>query len=325
MARRIPGLRTAVLLAIAVQASAVTQEQPGSGSADIAMAIVKEYAVGLDDPGLHTVRSLIRALTTRDLFVRVDRRVMARWQKEPITRASWVVRLQRTGDRIARLEAVAKKRLLDGEEAAELARERRRLRRMKRQEAAWLAVYSKVKPRDYPFVLTGRQVLELGVIDGCTTASRAFAVLARAAGLEVRLVGASNLDTLREVWRPGRERAEGGVNGHKMALVRIKGRWRLVNTNFHAPARDPAYEILDVVNGKPVRPETLPGQVLRLPSMQVDDGRRSPRLVVTNVGAPDAEDLGEHSFAANLNLAVSGDPLSPVCRNPALVPLLGGP
>jgi len=311
-------------LMIALGGAAVTQEEPRRASDKIAMAFVREYAVGLDDPGLHTVRSLIRVLTTRDLFVRVDRRAMARWQQKPIVRAAWVVRLRRTGDRLARLEAVSKNRLLDGEEAAELSRMRRQLRRMKRQEAAWLAVYSRSKPRDYPFVLTGRQVLELRVIDGCTTASRAFSVLARAAGLEVRLVGASNLDALREVWRPGRERAEGGVNGHKMALVRIKGRWHLVNTNFHAPAGDPAYEIFDVVNGKPVSPETLPGQVLRLPSMQVDDGRRSPRLVVTNVGSPDAEDLGEHSFAANLNLAVSGDPGSPLCRNPALVALLGG-
>jgi transglutaminase-like putative cysteine protease len=285
---------------------------------------VKEYAVGLDDPGLHTVRSLVRALTTRGLFVRVDRRAMARWHQDPDARTSWLARLRRISDRVARLEATARKRLLDGEEAAELNRARRTLRRMQRQDAAWLAVYSRALPRDYPFVLTGRHVLELGVLDGCTTASRAFSVLARAAGLEVRLVGASNLDTLRGIWQPGRERAEGGVNGHKMALVRIEGRWHLVNTNSHAPARDPSYEIFDTVNGKPVTPETLPGQVLRLPSMQVDDGRRSPRLVVTNVGSPDAEDLGEHTFAANLNLAVSGDPSSPLCRNPALVALLGG-
>jgi len=317
-------MRIAALLAIGLASGAPTQEQPRAGPADVARAFVTEYAVGLDAPGLHTVRSLIRALTTRDLFVRVDRRVMARWHRDPDARASWLARFRRIADRVARLEATAKKRLLDGEEAAELNGARRNLRRLQRQDAAWLAVYSRALPRDYPFVLTGRKVLELGVIDGCTTASRVFSVLARAAGFEVRLVGASNLDTLRAIWRPGRERAEGGVNGHKMALVRIKGRWHLVNTNLHAPARDPAYEILAVVNGKPVSPETLPGQVLRLPSMQVDDGRRSPRLVVTNVGSPAAEDLGEHTFEANLNLAVSGDPASPLCRNPALIALLGG-
>ena len=110
-----------------------------------------------------------------------------------------------------------------------------------------------------------------------------------------------------------------------MALVRVRGQWHLVNASYFAPHADPAYEIFATVDGHPVAPETLPGTVLRLPSMQVQERGRSPQLVVTCVGAPDAEDLGEHSLEANLNLAVSGDPASPLCRNPALTGLLGAP
>ena len=62
--------------------------------------------------------------------------------------------------------------------------------------------------------------------------------------------------------------------------------------------------------------------MLRLPSMQVADGRHSPRLVVTNVGKEGIQDLGEHSLSENLNLAVSGDPGSPLCTNPALRTIL---
>ena len=52
--------------------------------------------------------------------------------------------------------------------------------------------------------------------------------------------------------------------------------------------------------------------------MQVDDGRRSPRLVVTKVGSATAPNLGEFSLAANLNLSVSGDPGNPICKSNAL-------
>jgi len=284
---------------------------------------VRERAVGLEAPGLHTVRSLIRAIRARDLFVKVDRRIMARWHREPTARATWLERLQRTEARIEGLHDIARGRLLTGDEAADLSRAERTLRLMQRRDAAWRRVYSKVEPRDYPFVLTGRKALDLGVLDGCTSASRTFCLLARAAGLEVRLVGASDLAGLRRIWRPGEERADGGVNGHKMALVRLEGTWHLVNTNYHAPTRNPPYEILDSLNGESVDPGTLPGKVLRLPSMQVADGRRSPALVVTDVARPDAENLGEFTREANLNLAVSGDPASPMCRNPALVEILG--
>jgi hypothetical protein len=296
--------------------------QPVTPPRDIARAFVKEYAVGLDDPGLHTVRSLIRALRTRDLFVHVERSVMARWHRDPVARAAWLARLERVAGRVAGLRSTAAARLLGEEEAAALAGAERVLHRMGRQDAAWREVYSAVQPADYPFVLSGRKALELGVLDGCTTFSRAFCVLARAAGLEVRLVGASDLAALRRIWRPGQERAPGGVNGHKMVLVRVEGRWHLVNQSVYAPHAEPAYEIFDTVDGQAITPETLPGTVLRLASMQVDDGKRSPELVVTGVAPATAEDLGEHSLEANLNLAVSGDPSSPLCRNPALCALL---
>jgi hypothetical protein len=194
---------------------------------------------------------------------------------------------------------------------------------MHRREAAWQRVYRDVSPRDYPFVLTGSQVLELGVIDGCTSASRMFAVLANAAGIETRLVCCSNLDSIRRVVRPGLEPVREVVNGHKMALVRIAGRWHLVNPNYYAPERGPAYEIFTEVDGQAVGPEMLLGRILRLPSMQVADGRRSPELLVTNIGAPGVVDMGERTLDENLNLSVSGDPGDPICANPALGELLG--
>lgn len=311
-----------ICLVFAALVAGCAAPPPASPPCVAARSLVKERAVGLEAPGLHTVRSLIRAIRSRDLFVKVDRRIMARWRREPSARATWLERLQRTSARVEELRAIAGERLHTGDEAADLSRAERILRLMRHRDAAWRGLYSKVEPRDYPFVLTGRKALELGVLDGCTSASRTFCLLARAAGLEVRLVGASDLEGLRHIWRPGEERVDGGVNGHKMALVRLEGTWHLVNTNYHAPARNPPYEILDSLKGEPVEPGTLPGKVLRLPSMQVADGRRSPALVVTGVAGPDAEDLGEFTREANLNLAVSGDAACPTCRNPALVDVL---
>ncbi|MBN2491330.1 MAG: hypothetical protein JXQ29_10835 [Planctomycetes bacterium] len=316
-------MRHRAILAIWLAIPAVAETQPAAAPLDPVRAFVAEHAVGLDHPGLPTVRSLIRALATRDLFVHVERPVMAGWHRDPAARTAWLARLERLSGRIAGLRATAGARLLEGGEAAELASAERALHRMKRQDAAWREVYSAARPADYPFVLSGRQALALGVLDGCTTVSRTFCLLARSAGLEVRLVDAANLDELRRIWRPGRARGEGGVNGHKMALVRAEGQWHLVNASHFAPHAEPPYEIFAAVDGRPVAPETLPGTVLRFPSMQVQARGRSPQLVVTCVGLPEAEDLGEHSLEANLNLAVSGDPASPLCRNPALTGLLG--
>ena len=319
VAFRIAAVFTALLLAGRATA------QPTGDVCEAARSLVKERAVGLDAPDLATVRSLIRTLCARDVFVKVDRRLMARWHRDPASRAAWLERLRRIQARITELRNTASRRLLTGNEAEDLARAEQTGRVMQRREEAWQAVYARVPPADYPFVLTGRRALELGVLDGCTSASRVFGELARAAGIEVRLVGSSDLTGLGRIWRRGEKRAEGGVNGHKMALVRLAGQWFLVNTNFHQPARPNAYEIMDSLGGKPVRPETLVGTVLRLPSMQVADGRRSPALLVTQVAPPGAPDLGEFTREANLNLAVSGDPTCAICRNPVVARVLEDP
>lgn len=296
---------------------------PASSDASTAAHdFVDEYAVGLDAPDLRTVRSLVRALCSRRLFTKVDRRRMRQWHRDPERRAKWLERMDRLAATVERLESLAATRLLDGEEASDLRRAGRSLLDMHRKDAAWRQVYDKAAPADYPFVLTGRKALELRVLDGCTTYSRAFCVLANAAGIEARLVGSSDLDTLRRVVRPGQEPLPGIVNGHKMVLVKLEGCWHLVNTSYYAPDRDPAYEIFAELDGEPISPETLRGKVLRLPSMQVADGRRSPELLVTSVGAPGADNLGEQSLASNMNLSVSGDPENPLCQNPALGKLL---
>ncbi len=287
-----------------------------------AKAFVAEYVVMRRTADARTLRSLVRAISSGRYFTRVERRVMARWHRDPPTRTRWLAQLARTRKRLLELTRLAKTRLLDGPEAKDLSQSQRSLTHMQRRNAAWKAIYSKVNPRDYPFVLRASDALRLQVIDGCTSASRIFCLLAQTAGLDARPVEASNLETLREIWKPNEKRMQKTVNGHKMALVKLGTNWRLVNTNSYAPLKAMPYEILTELDGKPLMPQSLAGKVIRLPSAQVADGRRSPVLVVTAVGKKGTTSLGEYSQDANLNLAVSGNPDDATCKNPALKGLM---
>ena len=113
-------MRTCLVFAVVLAGCAAPSSAPPP--CDAALSLVKERAVGLDAPGLHTVRSLLRAIRARDLFVRVDRRIMARWHQEPAARATWLDRLHRTEARVEELRDFARERLLSGEEAANLTR-----------------------------------------------------------------------------------------------------------------------------------------------------------------------------------------------------------
>jgi hypothetical protein len=276
----------------------------------------------VDDPDLRTLRSLVRAISGRRLFTRIDRPMMARWYRDPQAQTDCKDRLADRAARVKHLRVTRETRLLTGREAQDLARLGRNLQDMQRRRKAWEEVYASVPPRDYPFVLGPEEALTQRVMDGCTSASRVFCHLAQEAGFDARPVMASNLDSLMQIWRTGMERSRGNVNGHKMALVEVKGRWYLVNPNYFAPTEAEAYEIFTELDGKALTPDTITGKVLRLPSMQVDDGRRSPRLVIVGVGKRGEVDLGEFSLEANLNLAVSGKPDSKICVHPALLELM---
>ncbi|MBN1222360.1 MAG: hypothetical protein JXB23_03875 [Candidatus Aminicenantes bacterium] len=174
---------------------------------------------------------------------------------------------------------------------------------------------------DLPFVVSGAEAVEYGISDGCTTATKTFIVLAKASGLnELRFVCSCNTEDYNSACPAvGKLRKEGvTINGHFFALARIADKWALVNCTYFEPyAEDNSlkYEIFFNLDGEEITPDTLQFKTIRVPSFQREATPPPPKvLYFAGVGKDSDDDMNIENYRALMNLSVSGDRDSGICR-----------
>ncbi len=178
-----------------------------------------------------------------------------------------------------------------------------------------------IYPQDLPFVVSGAEAVEYGISDGCTTATKTFIVLAKAAGIEeVRFVPTGNvLDYNKACQAKGETRKQGiTINGHFFALAKIQGKWALVNCTYFEPYSledSIRYEIFFWLDREEVSPEMLTNRILKIPSFQREGKRIPSRLYVIGVGKDSDDDLDIENYKALMNMSVSGDRDCAICKS----------
>ena len=174
-------------------------------------------------------------------------------------------------------------------------------------------------PRDVPFAVSGAEAVEYGISDGCTTATKAFIVLAKAAGIEnIRFVATGcTSDFNRACPVKGISRDMNvTISGHFFALVKILDRWALVNCTFlnsYGIDENSRYEIFYELEGQVVSPETLKPMILKIPSFQKESICQN-RLYVIGIGANSQDDMDIENWEALMNMSVCGDRNCPTCK-----------
>lgn len=173
--------------------------------------------------------------------------------------------------------------------------------------------------RDIPFAVSGAEAVEFGISDGCTTATKKFIVLAKAAGIKnIRFVCTgctSNYNGACPVKGQSRQ-PNVTINGHFFALVKIEDRWALVNCTYfnpHAIDEQNRYETFFSLDGLDFSPENLKLRILKIPSFQKEEICQS-QLYVIAVGKHCDDDLDVENYEALMNLSVSGDRNCSTCR-----------
>lgn len=272
---------------------------------------------------LDKVHRIIEIMHDRFLFTRIGRRRIQDWLKEPEEMEVFNSQLKASVQKLRGINDKRMTALLSKDECEK----RKKLQRFIFFAMHDLSVYYNVirtkdiSPRDLPFVVSGAEAVEYGIADGCTTATKTFIVLAKAAGIkEVRFVPTGNvLDYNKACKAKGKTRKQGvTINGHFFALVKIQGKWALVNCTYFEPySLDDSirYEIFFWLDQEEVSPEMLTNRILKIPSFQREGKPRPPnRLYVIGVGKDNDDDLDIENYKALMNMSVSGDRDCDICK-----------
>ena len=179
--------------------------------------------------------------------------------------------------------------------------------------------YKDIYAKDIPFSVSGAEAVKYGISDGCTTATKTFIVLAKAAGIEnIRFVATGCTSNYNQACpiKNGARQFGVTISGHFFALVKIEDKWALVNCTYfnpHAAHEQNRYEILFSLDGLDLSPEMLNLRILRIPSFQ-KEGICQNRLYVQAIGKHHSDDLDVENYEALMNLSVSGDRNCTTCR-----------
>ena len=270
---------------------------------------------------MEIVRAILEVTHDPSLFIKIDRPMLKTWIRDPGLVGQFE---QSMAAKKSRLDALQRK-TREGVLTVSEAQERRDLLRETFFGTHNLRVYhdllkhKKMLAEDLAFVVSGSEAIRHRVQDGCTTMAHVFIALAKAAGIkDVRfLVGANVSEFLQACTWGGRKRTESvEIDGHMVAVVKIDGRWAIVNCSYLEPwAVDPdvRYEILTTFEGEVIVPEKLLGKILRFPSYQ-RAGFPPSELLIAGVGSNPDDDLEVENHTALMNLSVSGHPWDPTCR-----------
>jgi hypothetical protein len=275
----------------------------------------------IEGSDLDKIETIIDLLHDESLFIPIDRKRMETWVQDPQAAADlraqvdWLKTSIRQLDRLRRLWPLSR-------EASQRLED---LQEMVFYDDHDLQVFENVigrkdiYPRDVPFAVSGAEAVEYGISDGCTTATKAFIVLAKAAGIQnIRFVATGcTSDYDRACPAKGRSRdLNVTISGHFFALVEILGRWALVNATYlNSFGLDEAsrYEIFFELEGQIVTPETLKLMILRIPSFQKESLCQN-RLYVIGIGADAEDDMDIENWDALMNMSVCGDRNCPTCK-----------
>jgi hypothetical protein len=275
----------------------------------------------IEGTDLQIIHKIIEVTHDEFLFIKIDRPLLKTWIRDPSLVNKFKLDLETKKRRFNELWSKRNKMILTKEEFEE----KRELIRSIFFDEHNLRVYENLLrhknmlAQDLPFVVSGSEAIEYRVRDGCTTMAHLFIVLAKAAGIkDVRFVVCANvaeyLEACPQLGKPRNESVE--IDGHMMALVKIDERWALVNcTRFepYSPDNETRYEIIYEIDGEKVSPDTLLGNVLKIPSFQ-REAFPSSQLLVVGIGQDKDDDLDVENHRALMNLSASGDRESPISR-----------
>lgn len=269
---------------------------------------------------LEKVHRIIEIMHDQFLFIKIDRGQIQSWVKDPEKAEEFQGHLHQLKNEFVLLN---RKRLTELLSQEEFERRKELLKSLFFGEHN-LRVFREVinrkniHPEDLPFVVSGSEAVEYGIRDGCTTSTKTFIVLAKAAGIEdIRFVPTGSIVNYNQACpQQGEPRKQGvTINGHFFALTKISGEWALVNCTYFEPyTQDESlrYEIFFELDGVPVSPKMLIGEIIQVPSFQRMSIHRE--LYVIGVGEDSNDDLNIENYRALMNMSVSGDRDSPLCR-----------
>jgi len=286
---------------------------------DTVRQFVVNYKISGSD--IEIVQKIIEVTHDAFLFIKTDRALQKKWVKDSASVQGFKSELEKKKARLNKLNNLRLERVLTEEEH----KERKDLLRQIYYGIHNVRVHENLiqnknmVAQDMAFVVSGSEAIEHRIRDGCTTMAHLFICLAKAAGIsEIRFIVGANVSEFKKacphMGQPRFENVE--IDGHMMALVKIDGRWALVNCTYFNPfATDPEYryEILYELDNQSVSPEMLLGRVIRMPSYQRENFPPS-RLLIAGVGKDKDDDLDVENHEALMNLSVSGSPDCRVCK-----------
>lgn len=283
---------------------------------------VREFVERYDIRGsdLEIVQKIIRLTHDELLFIKVDRSRIQSWIESPEEAEEFRIYLEWLTNALEYLNKLRSLWPLSHEETVNREDLSKQIFYGEHDLRVFEDVIKKknIYSKDLPFAVSGAEAVEFGIRDGCTTFTKTFIVLAKAAGLEeIRAVTSGcTSDYNRACPFEGVERDPGvTINGHWFALVKIEGEWALVNCTYfnpYASLESDRYEIFFTLDGEEVSPANLMLKVLKIPSFQ-EQGICQNRLYVEGVGVDKDDDLDVENFEAKMNLAVSGDRECRIC------------
>jgi hypothetical protein len=326
MRKKLYGVCAAVMMLLFPLISCSAQSQKdyfhdGLAVTEKVKAFVKEHNITGSD--LDKVHRIIEIMHDKFLFVRVKRRRIQGWLKEPKNIEEFKNQLRKAEEELRQINEKRLTALLSKDEYEKRKELQKFIFHAKHDLNIYYNVIRKkeIYPQDLPFVVSGAEAVEYGIVDGCTTATKTFIVLAKAAGLEeVRFVPTGNVpDYNKACLAKGEARKQGvTINGHFFALTKIQGKWALVNCTYFEPysmEESIRYEIFYELDGEEVSPDMLMNRILKIPSFQ-REGKPAPpnRLYVIGVGKDNDDDLDIENYNALMNMSVSGSRSSSICK-----------
>ncbi|MBN1222750.1 MAG: hypothetical protein JXB23_05845 [Candidatus Aminicenantes bacterium] len=286
---------------------------------DTVRRFVENHRISGSD--IEIVHKIIEVTHDEFLFIKTDRPRQKKWINDPNSIQEFRNELEKKSQHLNTLNNLRLQRTLTEKEH----KERRDLLRQIYFDRHDIQVYENLVrhknmvAQDMAFVVSGSEAIEHRIRDGCTTMAHLFISLAKAAGIaDVRFVVGANVSEFEKACpQNGQARVkEVEIDGHMMALVKIDGRWALVNCTYFEPFSanpETRYEILYELDNLAVSPEMLLGRVIRMPSYQRENFPPS-RLLIAGVGKDRDDDLDVENHEALMNLSVSGSPDCPVCK-----------
>ena len=296
-----------------------------------ATEVVRKFVAQHEISGteLDIVKKIVEVMHNEFLFVRTDRNQIMQWIQKPEAVEVSKDSISKLKMELNNLLARREKELLSEEDFKKIKELQKSIFFGEHNIMVFENVIRKkdIYPDDLPFVVSGSEAVEYAILDVCTTATKTFIVLAKAAGLkDLRFVCSGNTEDYNSACpSKGEPRREGvTINGHFFALAKIEGKWALVNCTYFDPyAEDDnlKYEIFFTLDGEEITPEMLPLKTIRVPSFQREGVPPPPKLLYfIGVGKDSDDDMNIENYQALMNLSVSGDRDSSICRFDAFKP-----